>query len=304
MANKLWEELANEMAETAAGTGLSVVAVHGRRHASSGIFWSEDAIVTVNHALPRDEQCTVTVPSGERMTARVAGRDSSTDLAVLRLQKPTGTQLPRWAETSHLRVGELVMALARTGRGNLVASSGVISGLMGSWRTWGGGEVDQFIRPDLNLYSGFSGGPLLNARGDVIGMNTSALHRSGITVPASTIHRVAAELLEKGRIERPYLGLAMQAAPLPESLRTRLNLMATEGLLVVHTEPGGPAEKAGVLLGDVLLELDGQGTADTDDVQRVLRGQKSGNAVQAKLLRGGTVATIGVLLAGRPAKSA
>jgi S1-C subfamily serine protease len=225
-------------------------------------------------------------------------------LAVLRLQKPAGAQLPRWAETSRLRVGELVLALARTGRGNLVASSGVISGLMGSWRTWRGGEVDQFIRPDLTLYSGFSGGPLVNARGEVIGMNTSGLHRSGITVPASTISRVAAELLEKGRIERPYLGVAMQAAPLPESLRTKLNLIATEGLLVVHTESEGPAEKAGVLLGDVLLELDGQATADTDDVQRVLRGHKSGEAVPAKLLRGGALVTIHVTLASRPAKSA
>jgi S1-C subfamily serine protease len=304
MADKIWQALANEMAETAASAGRSVVAVHGRRHASSGIFWSDDAVVTVHHALRHDEQCTVTVPSGERVAARVAGRDASTDLAVLRLQEPVKAQLPHWAGNANLRVGELVLALARTARGNIVASSGVLSGLMGRWRTWRGGEVDQFIRPDLTLYSGFSGGPLLNAQGEVLGMNTAALHRTGITIPASTIRRVAAELLEKGRIERPYLGLAMQAVALPESLPAKLNLKATEGLLVVHVETGSPADKGGVLLGDVLLEIGGEAVADTDAVLRILQEQKSGNALQAKLLRAGTLATANVTLLARPAKGA
>jgi S1-C subfamily serine protease len=186
--------------------------------------------------------------------------------------------------------------LGRTWRGNIVAASGIISGLMGRWRTWRGGELDQFIRPDLTLYPGFSGGPLVNAKGEVLGINTAGLHRSGITVPAATVNRVATELLQKGRIERPYLGLAMQAVPLPESLRGKLNLIASEGLLVLHVEPGSPAEKGGVLLGDVLIEIEGKAVSDTDAVQQVLRAHKTGDSVQLKLARGGTAVKLSAVL--------
>jgi len=200
-----------------------------------------------------------------------------------------------------LRVGELVLALARTRRGNVAASSGIISGLINApLRTWRGGEIDQFIRPDLNLYAGFSGGPLINSQGEFLGLNTAGLHRSGITVPASTVARVAAELLKKGRVERPYLGLAMQNVPVPESLRSRLNLNASEGLLLVHVEAESPAEKAGLLLGDLLLTLDGQPTTDTDSVQDTLGKRKPGNRISADVVRGGALTQLTVQLEPRP----
>lgn len=300
MAEKIWAALANELAEAAESVGRSVVAVHGRRHPSSGIVWRADSVVTANHAVRRDDEITVVTAPGQSVAAQVAGRDPSTDLAVLRLQQPLPAGPPRWAEHPALRVGELVLALGRTWRGNIVASSGILSGLMPGWRTWHGGELDQFIRPDLTLYPGFSGGPLVNARGEVIGMNTAGLHRSGITVPHSTLARVAGELLDKGRIQRPYLGLAMQAVPVPESFRTRLNLMASEGLLVAHVAPGSPADQSGILLGDLLLELDGKPVADTDAVQDILRTSKLGSSVKARLLRAGAVAEVSVTLQPRP----
>jgi S1-C subfamily serine protease len=132
-------------------------------------------------------------------------------------------------------------------------------------------------------------------------MNTAGLHRSGITLPAATVQRVAAELLEKGSVERPYLGLAMQAVPLQESLRSRLNLTAGEGLLVVHVEPQSPAEKAGVFLGDVLVRLGNGAVADTDSVQQILRRHKVGDSVPAELIRGGAMAAVNVRLEPRPA---
>lgn len=300
MAENIWSVLSNQLAETAASVGQSVVAVHGRRHPSSGILWSNDAVVTANHALRRDDDISVVSAPGKSTPARVVGRDSSTDLAILRLQQPVEGSSARWGDASKLRVGEFVLALARTWRGNIVASSGILSGLMGTWRTWRGGELDQFIRPDLVLYPGFSGGPLVSARGEILGLNTAGLHRSGITVPASTVARVVTELLEKGRIERPYLGLAMQPVTVPESLRTRLNLMASEGLLVVHVEPGSPAEKAGVLLGDVLIEIDAKSVTDTDAVQEALGSRKPGDSVVVKLVRGGTLVDASVTLAARP----
>jgi S1-C subfamily serine protease len=209
---------------------------------------------------------------------------------------------PHWGETASLRVGELVVAAARTWRGNLVASSGILSGIMGPWRPWRGGEIEQYIRPDLNLYPGFSGGPLINSMGQFLGMNTAGLHRSGITIPAGTVRRVAVELLEKGRVERPWLGLAMQAVPVPESLRARLNLISSEALLVVHVEPGSASDKAGTLLGDVLLELDAKPVTDTDAVQRFLHSHRPGELIPVKLIRGGAIVSLDVTLGARPGK--
>lgn len=300
MAENIWATLSSQLAEAAATVGKSVAAVHGRRHPSSGILWSKDAVVTANHALRRDEEISVVTAPGKSTSAQLIGRDPTTDLAVLRLQQPAESSAPRWGDASKLRAGELVLALGRTWRGNIVASSGVISGLMGAWRTWRGGELDQFIRPDLTLYPGFSGGPLVSPQGEILGLNTAGLHRSGITVPAATVARVVAELLQKGRIERPYLGLAMQAVPVPESLRTKLNLNASRGLLVAHVEPGSPAEAGGLLLGDVLLEIEGQPVAETDVVQEILRSRKPGNRVALSLVRGGTLMNITLTLAARP----
>lgn len=300
MAENIWAILSKQLADTAATVSKSVVAVHGRRHPSSGIFWSKDSVVTANHALRRDDEITVIAGPGKNTPARVVGRDPSTDLAVLHLQQPADVPETRWGDAAKLRIGDLVMALGRTWRGNVVASSGIISGLMGNWRTWHGGELDQFIRPDLTLYPGFSGGALVNAEGEIVGLNTTGLHRSGITVPAATVARVTKELLEKGRIERPYLGLAMQAVPLTESLRSKLNLKARDGLLVAHVEPGSPADKGGVLLGDLLIEIAGNNVADTDAVQDVLRSRKPGDSISVNLIRGGALVTTALTLAARP----
>lgn len=298
---KVWATLAKELADASAEAGKSVVGVHGSRHFSSAIVIAGDAVVAANHAVRRDDEITVVTAPGQTLAARVQGRDPGTDLAVLRLQTAIDAPVARWGSTANLRVGELVLALARTRRGNVVASSGIISGLINTpLRTWRGGEIDQFIRPDLTLYAGFSGGPLVNSQGEFLGMNTAGLHHSGITVPASTVTRVAKELLEKGRVERPYLGLAMQAVPVPESLRSRLNLNASEGLLLVHVEPESPAEKAGLLIGDLLLTLDGRPMADTDAVQEALRKSKPGDRIEAGLIRGGALTKLTIQLEARP----
>jgi S1-C subfamily serine protease len=302
MSEKVWEALANELAQNAEEAGKSVVAVGGRRHPASGVLLGNDAVVTVNHGVNRDEEITVVLGPDQRVSARVAGRDPGTDLAALRLAQPVAVTPPRWAAGS-LRVGDLMLALGRTWRGNVVASSGVLSGVINApWRTWRGGELDHFVRPDLNLYSGFSGGPLVNSRGEFTGINTQGLHRSAVTIPAATVTRVTAELLSKGRVERPYLGLAMHTVTLPESLRARLNLKAGEGLLVVHVEPGSPSDKAGVLLGDTLVELDAKNVAGTDEVQDILRAAKIGQEIEGIVMRGGAIAKIKVALEARPAR--
>src|SRR5579872_1608207 len=303
MAENILAAFSNQLTETVAAVGKSVVTVHGRRHPSSGILFTSDSMVTSSHALRREEDIAITLGPGLETTARLAGRDPGTDLAVLRLAEPVITQLPRWAESSGLRVGEFVLALARTWRGNIVASSGILSGVIDSpWRTWSGGEIDQFLRPDLSLYPGFAGGPLSNAQGEILGMTSGALHRGGITVPSATIKRIAAELLESGQVKRPYLGLAMQSIALPESLHAKLNLKGTEGLLIAHIESGSPAEKAGVLLGDILVELQGVHVADTEAVQDVLRKNGVGNTIEAALVRAGSLVKMTIKLEARPTR--
>jgi S1-C subfamily serine protease len=298
----IWSKLSNDLADVSATAGKFVVAVQGMRHPSSGIVIAKDAVVAASHAVRRDDEITIIAAPGQKVSARVSGRDPSTDLVVLRLQQPFDAPPVRWAATSNLRVGELVLALARTRRGHIVASSGILSGLInGPMRTWRGGEIDQFIRPDLTMYPGFSGGPLVNSQGELLGMNTSGLHRSSITVPSATVQRISAELLEKGALQRPYLGLAMQAAPLPESLRTRLNLTAKEGLLVAHVEPGSPADKAAIFLGDVLIALGGKPADEIDAVQSILRSYKPGDSVEARLIRGGAITTISLRIEARAA---
>jgi S1-C subfamily serine protease len=288
MAEKIWAALSNELAAAAATVGECVVTVQGGRRPSSGIRWSDDVVVTVNHALRRDEEILVITSPEEEVQAQVIGRDPGTDLAVIRLKQAARAPSAKWGDASGLRIGDLVLALARTRRGNIVASSGIVSGLMGAWRSWQGGKLDQFIRPDLTLYPGFSGGPLVNAQGEIVGLNTAGLHRSGITVPAATIKRVVPELLQKGTIERPYLGLAAQHVPVPESFRTRLNLTG-EALLVTHVVPGSAAENAGILLGDLLIELDGQASLDTGLIQEILSSHKPGDSVRARLVRAGEI---------------
>src|SRR5258708_3518833 len=184
MAENIWAALSNQLAEASDRFGQRRVAVHGGRHCSRGSIFNKGSVIATSHALRRDEDMVVVIAPGTSVSARVAGRDPSTDLALLRLQQPMTIAAPRWGDTSKLRVGELVLALARSWRGNIVASSGILSGLInGGWRTWRGGEIGQFIRPDLVLYRGFSGGPLVNSAGEILGLNTAGLHNSGITVP-------------------------------------------------------------------------------------------------------------------------
>ena len=143
---------------------------------------------------------------------------------------------------------------------------------------------------------------MINAQGKILGLNTAGLHRSGVTVPAATLKRVVPELLEKGTIERPYLGLATQAVLLPESFLTKLNLMAGEALLVTHVDPASAAGKAGILLGDVLIELDAQTSLNTELIQEILSGHKAGDSMRIKLIRAGEIKEAVIILQTRPPK--
>ncbi|MGI9036618.1 MAG: S1C family serine protease [Pyrinomonadaceae bacterium] len=289
--------------ETAA---KSIAAVDARpRVATSGVLWREGVIVSTNHTIARDEEITVTLADGRTAKATLVGRDAGTDLAVLKIDDEEIAKSLKPAdisETSEIKVGNIVLAVGRTGK-DATASFGVVAQTGGAWQTWRSDEIERFISLDLAIYLGFSGGALIDANGKVLGVNTSAFGRGlALTIPSETVTRVVDILLTKGRIAKPYLGIGTQAVPLSESLRERLNLEQPSGLMMLTVETDGAAEKAGVLIGDVLLAIDEKTTLEPSDVQAALRGKEAGNAVKAKLLRGGELREIEIVLGERPAR--
>jgi S1-C subfamily serine protease len=300
MTNSILETISNEFAAAAEKVGGSVVAVHARRWMpTSGIEWKRGVVVTVHHGVQRDEDIKVLLPGGHAVSAKLAGRDPSTDIAVLRIEDGS-SGAPQLGDSTSLRLGHLVLALGRTRRGDLVASSGIIGGISGEWRSRRGGQIDQHIRLDLALYPGFSGGPLLDAKGEVVGINTRGFgHGRAVTVPVATVNRVVKELLEKGHIARPYLGIAMQPVEVPENMCSKLPAETRAGLLVMHVENGGPAERAGVLLGDVLFELGGKTVEHVDAIQDSLATAEVGDVLQIRVIRAGEIKPVSVTLGER-----
>jgi len=300
MANSVLETISSEFASAAERAAGSVVAVHARRWMpSSGIEWKKGVIVTVHHGVERDEDIKVLLDGDRTVSAKLVGRDPSTDLAVLRIEAGTSGAC-RLGDSANLKLGHLVLALGRTRRGDLVASSGIIGGISGEWRNRRGGQLDQHIRLDLALYPGFSGGPLVNAKGEVVGINTRGLaHGRAVTVPVATVNRVVDELLERGHIARPYMGVAMQPVSVPENARAKLPPETRVGLLVTHVENGGPAEKAGVLLGDMFFEVGGTSLEHMDALQDSIRRAKVGDILQIKLIRAGEIMPVSITLGER-----
>src|SRR5512133_3314385 len=276
MATSVLETLSNEFAAAASTAGASVAAIYGRRWMpSSGIQWQKGVFVTADHTIRREEDIPVFVEEGKPLKARLAGRDPRTDLAILKVAEDGAPPVPQFGDSSTLKIGHFVLALGRSRGSKLLASAGIIGGMGGEWEPRRGGRMDQHIRLDLELYPGFSGGPLVNTQGKVIGINTRGLARGrAVTILIATVNRVVTELLEKGHIARPYLGLAMQPVTIPDSLRSKLAKPQGSALLVMHIEPGGAAERAGVLLGDVVTDLQGKTLEDTADIQHMLGSSK------------------------------
>lgn len=163
--------------------------------------------------------------------------------------------------------------------------------------------MDRLIRADMRIFDGFSGGPLIDVAGRVIGVNTSGLWRNAaVTIPAETVGRVVGELLEKGHIARAYIGAGLQPVRLPEALRRGLKLAGTAGLVVVSTEPGGPSEKSGILLGDVLIALEGEPVGEFSDVQSMLTAGRVGKPLKASVIRAGALTDFTIIAGERPAK--
>ena len=277
-----------DLADVVARVAPAVVAVNARRHlSSSGVCWREGVVVTAAHTVRRTENISVIAASGETLPASLAGADPTTDIAVLRVESAELSP-PLFGDPAQLRVGELALAVGRGARRGLNATMGIVGVLSGTWRTWGGGTIDRFIGLNLALHPGATGGPLADAQGRVLGINTSALSRTPVlAIPVPTVNRVVDQLLQKGRMTRGYLGLGMHPIPLPGYLKDALNLQTEAGLIVVSVDADGPGRKGGVLLGDVIVALEGRTVSSVRDLQACLDSESVGKTMLVSIVRAG-----------------
>ena len=298
------QDFSDALALTVERTGPAVVRVEARRRLpATGIVWSAaGVIVTAHHVVEQDDHVGIGLHDGRTLSARLLGRDPTTDVAVLQAQIGQGQlplTVPTWADPADLRVGHLALALGRPGQ-RVLATFGIISALGESWRTPAGGEVDHYLQSDVVMLPGFSGGPLVDAAGHIIGMNTSAMLRGvSLTIPAPTLRRVVETILSHGHVRRGYLGVSAQAARLPALLAQQLQ--QESGLLLGSVEAAGPADKAGLFMGDTLISLDNQPVRHLDDLMALLTGERVGRPLPARIVRGGQVQTLDVVIGERSA---
>jgi S1-C subfamily serine protease len=307
------KDLSDAMAAAVEAVNPTIVQVNARhRLSASGIVWSSDGlIVTAHHIIERDDNITITLHDGTSHNATLLGRDPQNDLAVLKVDaKLTAAN---WGENSGLKIGNLVLALGRPNE-QIQATLGVVSALVsnpntsehqqherrgkrGQRRMWQV-LVDGYIQTDVVMYPGFSGGALISGDGAVHGLNTSGFgHGVSITVPVATIRNTVNTLQQHGKMKKGYLGVGLQAVRLSEN--TAKELEQETGLLIVSIEKDSPTDHAGLLVGDIITALDGEGVEQLDELLSMLNGERVGKTVPTQIVRGGQLQDITVTIGER-----
>ena len=291
------KDLSKEIEALVEKASQSVVRVDARRgRAGTGIVWDSGLVLTANHVVEQEEDIEIVV-DGKSAKASLVGRDPATDLALLKVDGLSAPAMPR-AKVSDLKPGQIVLAIGRPG--SLKATFGTISAVSSSWRGWRGSEIEHLIQTNAPLYPGFSGGPLVDADGRAVGMNSWVFGRGdGRAIAMDVAERVVESLRADGRIKRPYLGIGTQQVPLPDAVKARVN--QDSGLLIVAIEPQSPADKAGLMQGDTMVALNGTVTNNLEDLYAGLRKIKVGATQTVKVVRAGEVKEIAVTVgeAGR-----
>jgi S1-C subfamily serine protease len=287
----------NQLADAVERAAASLVLVNGRqRQPASGIIFDAGLVLTADHVLEREEDLTILSSSGETLPAQFAGRDLASDLAVLRV--PNLTAPAASLSEDKPRVGQLVLAVGRPSAEGPMASIGIISAVGGPLRTRQGITLEKFIQTDAIPYPGFSGGPLIDPTGAVLGVLTTAIVSSvALAIPAAQAWQVARTLAQQGFIKRGYLGISIQPVQLPASQRAGGS--QERGLVVLRVEENSPAQQSGLLIGDILVKLDGQPATDSEDIQALLTGEKVGKPVATEVIRGDKLVTLQVTVGQR-----
>jgi serine protease DegQ len=289
-------ELSREIAQVVAALAPSVVRVDARPgRPATGIIWADNLVLTADHVIEQEDTIQVT-GSPATVKASLVGRDPGTDLALLRTEGLTGTAAPR-GPAAGIRPGQIVLAIGAQAR-DLQVTFGIVSGVSGSFRSWRGGQVEGLIQTTADLLPGFSGGPLVDADGRVVGINSWNFGR-GVTraIPVEAAEKVAESLRTHGRIRHAYLGLGAQPVRLTDALAKRVE--QERGLLVVTVEPDGPAARAGLLQGDTILAVDGDPVGHLDELFGKLRSLDVGSAHRLRVVRAGELEDVTVTVGER-----
>lgn len=299
MIKNIFTELSEAMANAAEAAGKYTVMVDARRRfPASGIAFAKDMVLTADHVVERDEDIKILLGNGNEVSARLAGRDPGTDLAVLKLDSASAD--PADVAKSPARVGQFVLALGRPSSRGIESSFGTVNALGGPVRTGRGGMLEKYIKTDVVSYPGFSGGPLINGEGQVFGINTSGFGGGGaITIPTEIAWKVAETLAAHGKIKRGYLGIRSQTVNLPAEAQSQLKREQETGLLVVGLEKDSPAEKGGLIVGDLLVGVSGVAVEHHDELFVRLSGDVVGKSTPLDILRGGKLQVVDVVVGER-----
>jgi S1-C subfamily serine protease len=304
MANTL-SDFSHELASIVERVAPSVVTVHGNarsRMSPSGVVWRKGLIVATDSGLRRDEDIHVTLPDGVKVPATLKGRDASTDLAVLACD--TGSAAPAAFNRTPARPGELILTVGRTTNTGPIVTMGIVSGVAGQWQTWRGAKLDEFIRLDTSIYPTSIGGAVVDSRANLLGIVAGGLSRSSVLVIAGkTIDRVAEALSTRGRIARGYIGIGFQTVGIPENIKRQFDLKQDTGIMALSVEENGPGANAGMLMGDVLLSLNGHAVTGPEALLAALDPASVGKQFALVILRGAARLEMAVTVGERPVKT-
>jgi S1-C subfamily serine protease len=288
-------DMSNQIAAVVKGAAASVVQVQGQRAPASGLVYAQDHVITTARSVGREEHPRVRGADGETLAAEVTGWDSATRLVLL---KVSGLAAPALALAPAPRVGHLAIAVARSWSNSITATAGLVSVIGGPLATGRHRQIDQVYRTSAPMHEGFAGGAVLGADGGLLGVATAASIRGlGVVIPASIAWTTAAELLRRGTVKRGYLGISAQSASVTPQQRTAAGV--DTALLIVRVMDDTPAAHAGLLVGDLLLSIEGHPLAGPDDLFDLLAGDRVGRSVTLRLLRGGAAVDVAVTVGER-----
>ncbi|MDE1857459.1 MAG: trypsin-like peptidase domain-containing protein [Thaumarchaeota archaeon] len=282
---QLLQSFSNAVTELADSVSPSVVSVNDGRRSGTGIVWSGDGLVlTANHVIGHSAAPTVVLGDGRELSAKVVGADPYSDVALLRVEAQ-GLSPIDLEDAGEIKVGQFVLALANSSGKKASATSGIVTSAKRSMRGFWGVMIDDAVVSDAKLNPGYSGGPLVDASGRLLGMNVAYFAGRGVAVSAESLRDTVSKISRDGRVKQGFLGVVVEPIQLPEELAVSSEVGQAEGLLVRSVEPGSPAREAGVAIGDIILKLGGVAASDEYELRRALSGEVVGKALTLKVLR-------------------
>ena len=291
---QLLQSLSDAISGLAERVSPSVVKVEMGRWGGSGVLWDKEGhVVTANHVVGRRTSAKVELQDGRSLEAKIIGRDPTSDVALLKVEA-TGLKPIEVGDSQPLKSGQFVLALANSLGSRVNITSGIVTNPSRTIPGWWGVVVEDAVITDARLNPGYSGGPLVDASGKMIGMNVAYASSRGIAVPVSTLKGIASKLSREGKIRRSYLGIAPEPISLPKELSKAAKLSQNQGILVLSTEPGSPASKAGAFVGDIIVKIGDHEVANLYELRKALDEQLIGKTVSLRVLRGGVITELKV----------